>query len=242
MTPEYECNGDIIKAVAVVVKERHAYDNSGHDWQHIFRVWRTAIKLAQLENAGRSIVELASLLHDIDDRKITGNIATERELPNARLILSEVGIGAALVETVCETISMVGFHKSLGGKSPETIEARIVADADQLDAMGAVGIARTFVYGASVKRSLFDPQSHPMQDYTAAQYDANRGSTVNHFFEKLLTLRERMHTEAGAVEAERRHSTMVRFLDDFFAESAAPGEWTERLNRYRPSPIAEVRN
>jgi uncharacterized protein len=227
----------IVDAVALEVEKLLANEGSGHDWQHIHRVWKTASLLGYRENANSYVVSLAALLHDVDDRKLTGDLTTEEALPTARRIMATAGVEPDTVETVCETIKMTGFHKSLGGERSRTLEAHILSDADQLDAIGAVGIARTFVYGASRKRSMFDPSDFPMQEFTAAQYDANKGSTVNHFFEKLLKLRGRMHTESGRLEAEKRHATMVSFLDDFFDETAAPREWIALLDVHRPERL-----
>jgi uncharacterized protein len=224
----------IIEAVALEVETLLTNEGSGHDWQHIRRVWKTAGLLGYRENASGYVVSLGALLHDVDDRKLTGDITTEEALPTARRIMATAGVDTDVIETVCETIKMIGFHKTLDGDRERTLEAHILSDADQLDAIGAVGIARTFVYGASKKRSMFDPDGFPMIDFSAAQYDANKGSTINHFFEKLLKLRERMHTGAGRAEAEKRHATMVAFLGDFFEESAAPKKWTEMLEKYRP--------
>jgi uncharacterized protein len=222
----------IIEAVAHEVEALLANEGSGHDWQHIRRVWQTAARLGYQENADGYVVSLAALLHDVDDRKLTGDIVTEGTLPTARRIMATAGVDVETVETVCDTIKMTGFHKTLDGDLPRTLEAHILSDADQLDAIGAVGIARTFVYGASKKRSMFDPDDTPMVDFTAAQYDANQGSTINHFFEKLLKLRERMHTDSGREEAEKRHATMVSFLVDFFEESTAPPKWAKMLAKF----------
>lgn len=224
----------IVDAVAIEVEKLLANEGSGHDWQHISRVWKTAALLGYHENANSYVVSLAALLHDVDDRKLTGDITTEEALPTARRIMATAAVEAEIIETVCETIKMIGFHKTLDGDRARTLEANILSDADQLDAIGAVGIARTFVYGASKKRPMFDPDDSPMVDFTAAEYDANKGSTINHFFEKLLKLRERMHTTSGREEAEKRHATMVSFLDDFFEESAAPTKWRKMLAKYRP--------
>lgn len=235
-------NGEIIQAVARDVENLLANEGSGHDWQHIRRVWRTAVQLANIEGANGTVVALAALLHDVDDRKLTGDATTAERLPTARRIMAAAKIDPVLTETVCETIKMTGFHKSLDGGRERTLEAHILSDADQLDAIGAIGIARTFVYGASKKRLMFDPDNLPMEKFTAAEYEANKGSTINHFFEKLLRLRGLMFTEAGRIEAEMRHSRMVSFLDDFFEESFAPEEWTDLLNKYRPGSIDEDLN
>lgn len=227
----------IVDTVALEVEKLLANEGSGHDWQHIRRVWKTAERLGYFENADGFVVSLAALLHDVDDGKLTGDLATEEALPTARSIMHKAGVDPSVLETVCETIKMTGFHKSIDGGRPRTLEAQILSDADQLDAIGAVGIARTFVYGASRKRSMFEPADFPMPEFTAAQYDANKGSTVNHFFEKLLKLRGRMHTVSGRLEAEKRHATMVSFLNDFFDETAAPREWNALLDEHRPTSL-----
>lgn len=234
-------NDAIIKAVARDVEKLLANEGSGHDWQHIRRVWRTAVQLADMEGADETVVALAALLHDVDDRKLTGDATTAERLPTGRRIMAAAGVDPVLAETVCDTIKMTGFHKSIDGNQERTLEAHILSDADQLDAIGAIGIARTFVYGASKKRPMFDPDHFPMERFTAAEYDANEGSTVNHFFEKLLRLRGLMFTESGRIEAQTRHSRMVSFLDDFFEESFAPPEWTDLLNKYRPGSLLEDR-
>ncbi|WP_327210535.1 HD domain-containing protein [Rhizobium leguminosarum] len=224
---------DVIGLVADQVERILATEGSGHDWQHIRRVWFTAAKLAVVEKADVVVVILAALLHDVDDRKLTGDDSTETLLPTARRILAEAGAKAALIETVCSTIKMTGFHKGLDGGTERSLEAHILSDADQLDAIGAIGVARTFVFGASRRRPMFEPDVMPMTTFTVAQYDANKGSTIAHFFEKLLKLRTMMATETGRREANVRHARMVDFLDAFFIESAAPAAWFEMLSAYR---------
>ncbi len=227
---------DMLKTVASVERAVEAMlsdEGSGHDWHHIARVLKTAAKLALEEKADLKIVMLAALLHDVDDRKVSGDLSSEDALPTVHAILANAGAAQELVEVVCETIKMTGFHKSLKSDRSRSLEAHIVSDADQLDAIGAVGIARTFVYGASRRRPMFEPYDFPMTEFTAEQYVANHGSTINHFFEKLLKLRSMMFTEAGRREAQRRHERMVVYLDAFFEETSAPEEWGRLLDTYR---------
>ncbi|NTF18149.1 HD domain-containing protein [Agrobacterium rubi] len=221
-----------IDRVAAAVEAHLADEGSGHDWPHIRRVRKVAEQLAHEEGADVQVAVLAALLHDVDDRKLTGDLQTEIDLPMARRMMADAGVGMNLAETVCDTIGMIGFHKSLKNARERSLEARIVSDADQLDAIGNVGIARTFVYGASKKRPMFEPDNMPMTEFTAEQYDTNRGSTVNHFFEKLLKLRGLMGTASGRKEAEIRHGRMVTFLRDFFIETDAPQEWMEMLEPF----------
>jgi uncharacterized protein len=219
--------------VVAAVKAFHEHEGSGHDWQHIRRVCTTAGRLAREENADLNIVMLIALLHDVDDRKLTGDVNTEKTLPAARRIMTEAGIEADIVEKVLEGIGSIGFHKALSGNIERSLEAKIVSDADQLDAIGAIGVARTFVYGAFKSRQMFDPDEVPMETFTKEQYAANKGSTVAHFFEKLLKLHRMMHTNAGRREGRIRHHLMVDYLDAFFREVDASEEWKLRLEKYR---------
>ncbi len=222
-----------IKAVAAAVEALLCNEGSGHDWQHISRVVHTAEKLAKEEGANLPVVLLSAYLHDVDDRKVTGDVMTETTLPNATLIMKEAGVDNGTVLRVIDTLKMTGFHKSLGRTFNRTLEAHIVSDADQLDAIGAVGIARTFVYGASKQRPMFTPNEAPMENFDRESYVKNQGSTVAHFFEKLLKLRNMMHTDASRREAEVRHQRMIDYLDAFFDEVNAPEAWRNRLEAYR---------
>jgi uncharacterized protein len=222
-----------IDTVANFVEAMLRNEGSGHDWLHIFRVTQTAVKLAHAENADVDVVTLAALLHDVDDRKVTGDVESESTLANAKHMMAEAGVDEDLAGRVLDTIRATGFHKSLGRDTNRTLEAHILSDADQLDAIGAIGIARTFVYGASKQRPMFCPDESPMENFDRESYVKNQGSTVAHFFEKLLKLKTMMHTGAGKREAEIRHARMVDFLDAFFEEVAAPAEWIMRLDPYR---------
>jgi uncharacterized protein len=222
-----------IDAVADAVRGLLCDEKSGHDWQHIFRVWKLAGRLAAEERADAVVVSLAALLHDVDDRKITGDITTEETLVAARSIMAKAGIAPGLAETVCRTIKSMGFHRSLGGDTVRSLEAHIVSDADQLDAIGSIGIARTILYGASKGRKLFDPSETPMENFSKEQYVANTSSTISHFFEKLLKLKDMMHTPAGKREGKVRHMRMCEYLYGFFLEVSAGDEWRQRLEKIR---------
>jgi uncharacterized protein len=219
--------------IVAAVKAFHEHEGSGHDWQHIRRVCTTAGTLAREEEADLDIVMLMALLHDVDDRKLTGDINTEKTLPAARSIMTEADLDPETIEKVLAGIGSIGFHKALSGDVDRNLEAQIVSDADQLDAIGAIGIARTFVYGAFKNRQMFVPDEIPMETFTKEQYAANTGSTVAHFFEKLLKLHTMMHTKAGRREGQTRHNMMVAYLDAFFREVDAPEEWKLRLEKYR---------
>lgn len=231
-------NDTSVQSVAYAVEQLLEKEGSGHDWQHIYRVYLTATKLAAEEGADLRVVSLAALLHDVDDRKVTNDLTTETSLVNARNIMTGAGVKPRVADLVCETIKLTGFHKSIGQSVERTLEAHILSDADQLDAIGAVGIARTFVYGASKGRPMFSPDDAPMENFTKELYAANEGSTVAHFFEKLLKLRGMMFTEAGKREADKRHRRMVSFLHDFFEEVGAQPVWLDRLQPYREGAVA----
>lgn len=224
---------DAIAKVAAAVESHLKYEGSGHDWQHIYRVWQTAKKLAEEEGANTQIVSLAALLHDVDDYKLTNDATSEDKLPTARKIMAEAGIDAQLTEEVCLTIKSIGYSKSLSGTQIRSLEADLLSDADMLDALGAVGLARTFTYCGHKGNGMFDPENLPREGLMQAEYRKNASPSVTHCFEKLLKLRTLMVTAAGKAEAEIRHQRMVGFLDDFFAEAAAPTVWKDLLKPYR---------
>lgn len=194
-------------------------DTTGHDWLHTERVWRMSRVLAEDEKADSGVVQLTALLHDVRDWKTSGKEHGSADY--ARQWLLGLGAHPSLVAKVCDAIDALSF---LGEKENETVpsrEAAIVQDADRLDAMGAIGIARAFAYGGSKKRPIYDPDVAPRRGMTREEYRSHVGTTVNHFHEKLLLLRDRMQTEAGRRIAEHRHEWMLRFLEEFDLEVRA---------------------
>lgn len=183
---------------------------SGHDYWHSFRVYRTAMVLAEGECCDRLVVALASLLHDVDDDKIfdTYNYA------NARLIMRNNGIKEDVAEKVISTISMVSFRDNRD-TTPATIEGKIVQDADRLDALGAIGIARVFAYGGSHNRPLYNPEEKN-EDYSRDNYGKN--SSLGHFYEKILLLKSQMNTDIAKRMAEKRDLFVREFLEKFMCE------------------------
>ena len=190
-------------------------DLSGHDAAHTQRVIRLALTIARAEGADRDVVELAALLHDVDDEKLTG--VPPGNLPWARRLMAKFGYPDAVIDRVCRIIGQVSF-KGVDSVVPDTIEGKIVQDADRLDAIGAVGIARAFTYGGSRGRVMHDPDVPPALGMDAQAYRQHRGTTVNHFYEKLLLLRDQMNTPAARRLAEERHQFMLAFLKEFDAE------------------------
>jgi uncharacterized protein len=177
-------------------------DASGHDFDHTLRVYHMATRLAKEENADLQIVQLAALLHDVDDRKLSPE--TYEGKLRAVAFMKENGVEIGKIETIVDIISRISFSAQL--PPPESIEGKCVQDADRLDAMGAIGIARTFAFGGSRGRRMHDPE----------RLDAN--ASIQHFYDKLLLLKESMHTPTGRRMAEERDRYMRQFLEQFYAE------------------------
>ncbi|AHV97925.1 HD domain-containing protein [Paenibacillus sabinae] len=197
------------------VKDKLEGEGSGHDWWHIVRVRNNALDIArQTDGADCFIVELGALLHDIADHKF-GYTDEDR-----RRIISELLIDLEVSNEVIEEVIYIANHISYKGGTNKhtlsTIEAKIVQDADRLDAIGALGIARTFAYGGHVNRPIY----HPASDEEAGKVTdgSSENDTISHFYDKLLLLKDLMNTEIGAQKAQKRHDTMVEFLDHFYAE------------------------
>ncbi|SHF39211.1 uncharacterized protein SAMN05444274_10547 [Mariniphaga anaerophila] len=192
-------------------------DGSGHDWWHIFRVRNLALKIASMEGGDLFLIEMAALLHDIDDWKISGGTNTG----NAKRWLQEVNVSPATATKIIEIIDQVSFKGAGVDTTPTIPEAKIVQDADRLDAIGAIGIARTFAYGGNKGRLIFNPEIKPEKHDDFDQYKKSTGPTINHFYEKLLLLKDRLNTKTAKSMALKRHQFMELFLDKFF------GEWYE---------------
>lgn len=206
---------DIISEALGFVKEFFENDFSGHDYFHTLRVWKSASLLAEKENADTEITALAALLHDVDDRKISPHTSENKD--NARKFLSERGVGEERISRIIKIIDDVSFRGS-DSVTPDTIEGMCVQDADRLDAIGAVGIGRAFAFGGSRNRKMFDENEKPQVGMDGAAYYKSEGTTINHFYEKLLLLKDMMNTETAKKLAVQRHRFMDSFLDEFFAE------------------------
>ena len=207
----------IIDKTCKFVEDKLSGDGSGHDWWHIFRVWTLAKKIAVEEKAQVEIVELGALLHDIADWKFhDGDDSIGPAI--AREFLNNHNVETNLSDSVVEIISTVSY-KGAGVATPmKTLEGKIVQDADRLDAIGAMGIARTFAYGGYKHRPIYHPDEKPVLHESYEDYKKNEGHTINHFYEKLLLLKERMNTNTGKRIAEGRHKFMQSFLDQFYKE------------------------
>lgn len=198
------------------IKEIFSGDSSGHDYYHTVRVYKIATEIAKQEYADVNIVQLAALLHDVDDKKLSPE--THATKKNAVDFMTANVVDADIINIVCKIIDEVSF---VGTDSvvPGTIEGKCVQDADRLDAIGAIGIARTFAYGGSRGRKIYDPDIKPRIGMSKEEYQKNMNSTsINHFYEKLLLLKDMMNTTAGKKLAEHRQAVMQEFLNEFMAE------------------------
>ena len=208
---------EIIAATRDHVKEKFATEGSGHDWWHIQRVWHTALHMAAAEQADAFVVSLGALLHDIADHKF--HEGDETLGPKvARTWLESFDIDPSVVDHVCEIIANVSFKGAGTISAMATLEGKIVQDADRLDALGAIGIARVFAYAGYKGHAIYDPEIPPEHHQTFAQYKASSGMAINHFYEKLLLLKDRMNTDAGKRMAAKRHQYMEAFLEQFYQE------------------------
>ena len=218
--PQYEpiMNGsEILQTTTDHVKTLLAGDGSGHDWFHVERVRNVALHIARDEGADPFVVELAALLHDVADWKFAGG-DHDAGPQAARDWLISLGVEPAIIDQVADIIARLSF-KGAGVETPmSTIEGRCVQDADRLDALGAIGVARAFAYGGHKGRALYDPAIPPQPHASFEAYKKNAGPTINHFYEKLLLLKDRMNTAAGKRLAAERHAFLERFLEQFFAE------------------------
>ena len=206
----------MISQVAKSVEELCKHDSSGHDWWHIFRVWNLSKKIAKQEIADLNLVEIAALLHDVDDWKL--NSTTHAICPNAKRILSENGAPQEFIDQVIGIINEVSFKGAGVDTKPSSLEAMIVQDADRLDAIGAIGVARTFAYGGYKNQPMHLPYLKPTLHKNFDDYKNSRTSTINHFYEKLLLLKDRLNTETAKQLAIKRHQFMEQFLEQFYAE------------------------
>lgn len=198
------------------IKEIFLGDSSGHDYYHTVRVYKIATEIAKQEYADVNIVQLAALLHDVDDKKLSPETYATKK--NAVDFMTANGVDADIINIVCKIIDEVSFAGT-DSVVPSTIEGKCVQDADRLDAIGAIGIARTFAYGGSRGRKIYDPDIKPRIGMSKEEYQKNMNSTsINHFYEKLLLLKDMMNTTSGKKLAEHRQAVMQEFLNEFMAE------------------------
>lgn len=210
-------NQDIISKTITFVKEQLNNAEGGHDWFHIERVYKNALLIAKGETCNPIIVQLGSLLHDIADSKF--HDGDESVGPNiARAFLESEKVDESVIDHVIKIIENISFKGGNTEKKFSSIELDIVQDADRLDAIGAIGIARTFNYGGFKNRALYDPEIAPNTNMTPEEYKKSQAPTINHFYEKLLLLKDKMNTPTAKKIAQKRHRYMEGFLAQFYAE------------------------
>ncbi len=209
---------EIIEHTVNYLQQEFANESTGHDWYHIERVWKLSQKIAKKEgNNDLFIVEMGALLHDIADHKFHGG--DDSIGPKvAQEYLSQFSLENNEEEKIVAIVKEISF-KGAGVPTPmSSNEGKIVQDADRLDAIGAIGIARTFAYGGSKNRPIYDPNVKPICHTSFAAYKTSTAPTINHFYEKLLTLRDKMNTPTAKIEAKRRHAFMEEFLRNFYTD------------------------
>ena len=207
----------IIELTVAFVKQTLVDAEGGHDWWHIFRVWQLSKRIAETEKADMLVVELGALLHDIADAKFHNG--DERVGPEkARNFLLFINVNEEIIIHVERIITNISFKGGRVIQQFKSLELDIIQDADRLDAIGAIGIARTFNYGGFKNREIYNPGIQPNLNLTKEEYKNSTAPTLNHFYEKLLLLKDRMNTATGRKMAEQRHQFLELFLDEFYAE------------------------
>ena len=210
-------NKKIINIIADEVKKSLKNDSSGHDWWHTYRVWKMAKYIGAKEPVDMFVVELAALLHDIADWKFHHGDATVGP-KLARKSLSKHRVSKNTIDNVCEIIETISFKGAKVMSSMKTIEGKVVQDADRLDAIGAIGIARTFAYTGNKNRPIYDPNKKAILHNSKEEYLKSDSSAINHFYEKLLLLKNLMNTKTARKIAEDRHKFMQTYLNRFLEE------------------------
>lgn len=207
----------IIEQTILFVKETLAGAEAGHDWFHIDRVYKNSVAINSVEKADELVVALAALLHDIADAKF--NNGDEEVGPKiAGEFLNTLDIKQDVIDHVLQIIRNLSYKTSLGVVTFSSAELNVVQDADRLDAIGAIGIARAFTYGGYKNRVLYDPEIAPQLNMTKEEYKNSNAPTINHFYEKLLLLKDLMKTDEGKRIAVERHDFMLSYLKQFLSE------------------------
>lgn len=206
-----------IEKTAGMIRERFHGEGSGHDWWHVYRVWKMATRLTETEGGNLCVIQLGALLHDIADWKFhDGDETVGPRL--AREWLVSIQVDEDVIRHVEEIVRDISFKGANVETPMRTLEGNIVQDADRLDAIGAIGIARTFAYGGHKGHPMYDPEIGYTMHNSFEDYKVGKGTTINHFYEKLLLLKDRMNTETAKAIAERRHEYMEEFLQRFYLE------------------------
>lgn len=208
---------ELIRKTINLVKEKLEGTESGHDWFHIERVWKLSLKIHEKEGGDKLIIELAALLHDIADAKFhNGDETLASKI--VRNFLTEQNLDPNNIEKVIFIIENMSFKNRNDAPENLPLELKIVQDADRLDAIGAIGIARTFNFGGYKNNLMYHPDIKPKLNQTKEEYKKSNGTTINHFYEKLLLLKDLLNTDTAKNIADHRHQFMLQFLEEFYNE------------------------
>ena len=207
---------EILQKTAHYVEEKLTGEGSGHDWWHIVRVRQMAERLAVEEGANSFICEIAALVHDLADEKVAGS--EEAGLAEVHRLLDSLGLSDHQTQEILMIIQGISYKGGTLRDVPLTLEGKIVQDADRLDAIGAIGIARTMVFSGHKQRPIHDPQVAVREQMTLEEYRSNQGTAISHFYEKLLKLKDLMNTETAKRLAQGRHEFLESYLEQFYAE------------------------
>ncbi|HRZ95867.1 MAG TPA: HD domain-containing protein [Candidatus Moranbacteria bacterium] len=208
-------NGETIEKTIKFAKVKMKNRESGHDWQHTERVRKVALKIAREEKADLFIVEMAALLHDVFDFKFFDENKAKEKIEK---YLKQFKLDKRTDEHIKSIIANISFKGAKVENKISTLEGKIVQDADRLDAIGAIGIARVFSYGGHAGRDMYDPKIKPVMHTTFEKYKNGKSTSINHFYEKLLLLKNRMNTKTAEKMATERHNFMKKYLDQFYKE------------------------
>lgn len=206
----------VVQKTLDYAKQKLFGETTGHDFWHIYRVWQMAIDLAKKEKADLFIVQLAALLHDIADWKFNDNDKAGGQL--SREWLETLKVDKTIINKVCDVVDKISFKGAGVANKIVGLEGMIVQDADRLDALGAIGIARVFAYGGYIHRQIHNPELKPIIHKTFVSYKKDQSSSINHFYEKLLLLKNLMNTESAKKIAQKRHKFMEQYLQEFYQE------------------------
>lgn len=210
-------NTDLFEAVKSVVEEKFRRESADHDWYHIERVLKLAEYIQNQEGGNLLVVRLAALLHDISDHKLNGGIKNDCGRVS-REILTKLNADEELIGSVCDIVDRVSFKGAGVEDESGSLELDIVRDADRLDAIGAIGIARAFHYGGKNNRSFYEPDLGPSLHADFDSYSSDKSHTLNHFYEKLLLIKDRLRTKTAQQIGSERHQIMASFVADFLKE------------------------
>ena len=204
----------ILSQIEKFTKDFFTGESSGHDWWHIYRVRNLALKIAREEGGDLFQIEMAALLHDLEDWKLK----SEQENPGVAGLLEKAGVSDEEAAAIQDIISRVSFRGAGVETAATSLEAKVVQDADRLDAIGAIGVARAFAYGGSRNRLIYHPDIKPVFHAGFEEYRKGTGPTINHFYEKLLLLKDRLNTKTAIKMADKRHRFLEEYLTRFFEE------------------------